>query len=58
MSSKSSRFGDDLDGEVRTKIASPSSTESKDSCGGEPGGVLGLPTMEPKPPCCMDGAWE
>lgn len=35
--SGSSRFGDFLDGEFSTKIASPSSTESKLSCGGDVG---------------------
>lgn len=35
--SDSSRFGDFLDGELNTKIASPSSTESKLSCGGDVG---------------------
>lgn len=57
-SSSSSRFGEDRWGDVRTNIASPSSTESKESWGGDPGGVLGLPTTEPKPPCCIDGACE
>ena len=57
-SSGSSRFGDDLDGDVRTNIASPSSTESKESCGGDPGGVRGLPTSDPIPPCCIDGACD
>ena len=35
--SDSSRFGDFLEGEFNTKIASPSSTESKLSCGGDAG---------------------
>jgi hypothetical protein len=35
--SDSSRFGDFRDGEFSTKIASPSSTESKLSCGGDVG---------------------
>jgi len=55
-SSGSSRLGELREGDFRTKIASPSSTESNESCGGDPGGVLGLPKTEPKPPFCMEGA--
>ena len=56
-SSISSRLGDFRDGDFSTNMASPSSTESNESWGGDPGGVLGLPNTEPKPPCCIEGAW-
>lgn len=51
--SDSSRFGDFLEGEFSTKIASPSSTESKLSCGGD----VGLSkVIDPKSPLfTMDG---
>ena len=58
-SSGSSLLGDFLDGDFLTENrASPSSTESYESCGGEPGGVRGPPTADPNPPCCIEGACE
>jgi hypothetical protein len=54
--SGSSRFGDFLDGAFNTKIASPSSTESKESCGGDMGRWEVIDRTSP--PFTMDGSWH